>query len=74
MSRQDVNVDGETAVVLVNAEDQYSLWPAGKPIPDGWVTVSGPAPRAECLAFVETHWIDLRPLTLRQAMAQKPGE
>ncbi|GAA1081472.1 MULTISPECIES: MbtH family protein [Tsukamurella] len=55
-------------LVLVNHEDQRSLWPAFAEVPDGWRPVFGPAGRAECLAHVETTWTDLRPLSLQEAL------
>ncbi|EFV14746.1 MbtH family protein [Segniliparus rugosus] len=58
--------------VLVNDEEQRSLWPAFAPVPAGW-TIEHGAPsgdsRQACLDFVETAWTDLRPLGLRKAMA-----
>lgn len=58
-----------TFVVLVNDEDQHSLWPAFADVPAGWRVVFGEAARAECLEYVERHWTDMRPRTLREAMA-----
>jgi uncharacterized protein YbdZ (MbtH family) len=55
--------------VLANDEDQHSLWPAFAEPPAGWRTVFGVAGRAACLRYVEEHWTDLRPRTLRAAMA-----
>ncbi|GIG56509.1 protein mbtH [Longispora fulva] len=52
-------------LVLTNAEDQHSLWPAFIPVPGGWTTVFGDASREECLEYVEAHWTDLRPLSVR---------
>jgi uncharacterized protein YbdZ (MbtH family) len=54
--------------VLVNDEDQHSLWPDFGPVPAGWRSVFGPDSRAACLAYVEQHWTDLRPRSLREAM------
>ncbi|MGW0534031.1 MbtH family protein [Streptomyces sp. NPDC003032] len=51
-------------LVLVNDENQHSLWPAAIDVPSGWNTAHGPADRAACLAYVETHWTDLRPASL----------
>jgi MbtH protein len=51
-------------LVLVNDEDQHSLWPAFAAIPDGWRTVFGEDSRDACLAYVETNWTDLRPRSL----------
>ncbi|GAB4050900.1 MbtH family protein [Catellatospora paridis] len=55
-------------LVLVNDEDQHSLWPAFAAVPTGWRTVFGEDTREACLAYVETHWTDLRPRTLRERM------
>ena len=46
---------------IANGDGQFSLWPAGLPVPDGWLVRSGPAPRAACLAFIERTWTDMRP-------------
>ena len=54
-------------IVLQNDEQQFSLWPGFLPLPKGWTTVHGPAPRAECLAYVDDNWTDLRPASLRKA-------
>jgi uncharacterized protein YbdZ (MbtH family) len=55
-------------VVLVNDEDQHSLWPTFADLPAGWHKVFGAAGRAECLAYVEENWTDMRPRSLRDAM------
>ena len=62
--------DDETAsfVVLVNDEDQHSLWPTFADVPSGWRKIFGEASRAECLAYVEENWTDMRPRSLRDAM------
>ena len=54
--------------VLVNDEEQYSLWPVTKAVPAGWRLVFGPDSREECLNFVERNWTDMRPRSLREAM------
>ena len=53
-----------TYLVLVNDEGQHSLWPEFAGVPEGWVAAHGPAPRQECLDYVETHWTDMRPRSL----------
>jgi MbtH protein len=58
-------------LVLVNDEDQHSLWPAFAPVPDGWTVAHGEDSRDACLAYVEERWTDLRPRSLR---AQMEGE
>lgn len=64
----DLTIDGDIFMVLVNAEGQHSLWPARKEIPEGWSCIGSPAPKADCLIFVEGNWTDMRPRSLRQAM------
>jgi uncharacterized protein YbdZ (MbtH family) len=54
---------------LVNEEGQYSLWPVFADVPAGWSVEHGPAERASCLEYVETHWTDLRPRSLRERSA-----
>lgn len=54
-------------LVLVNDENQHSLWPADIDVPAGWRTTFGPAARAACLEHIETHWTDMRPASLIRA-------
>lgn len=53
-----------TYLILVNAENQHSLWPAALDVPAGWTAAHGPDTRACCLEYVETHWTDLRPASV----------
>jgi MbtH protein len=53
-------------MVLVNDEEQHSLWPAGMAVPDGWRVVHGEASRQSCLDYVEANWTDIRPLSTRR--------
>ena len=55
--------------VLVNDEDQHSLWPTFADVPEGWRVVFGEDTRAACLEYVEANWTDMRPKSLREAMA-----
>lgn len=61
--------DDDTLVflVLLNGKGQYSLWPDFVTVPPGWNRVFGPGSHAGCLAYVEEHWTDMRPLPLRAA-------
>ncbi|CAM5329242.1 MbtH family protein [Streptomyces abikoensis] len=63
--------DDETGrfYVLVNAEDQHSLWPSFAPVPEGWRIAFGEDGRTECLAYVEANWADMRPRSLRESVA-----
>ena len=54
--------------VLVNHENQHSLWPTFADIPDGWTKGFGEDSRAACLEYVEQNWTDLRPKSLIDAM------
>ncbi|MFI6044204.1 MbtH family protein [Nocardia sp. NPDC051321] len=60
--------DGEF-FVLINLEEQYSLWPAFAEVPAGWRVVLGPDKRENCLDHIERNWTDMRPKSLRDAMA-----
>ncbi|MFJ1561508.1 MbtH family protein [Streptomyces mirabilis] len=55
--------------VLVNDEEQHSLWPTFVEIPAGWRVVFGEDDRKECLEYIEENWKDLRPKSLQEAMA-----
>ena len=54
--------------VVVNHEEQYSIWPAERELPLGWTDVGKTGPKAECLAYIKEVWTDMRPLSLRQKM------
>lgn len=54
--------------VVVNHEEQYSIWPAGRELPLGWNTVGQQGSKEECLAYIEEVWTDMRPLSLRKQM------
>jgi MbtH protein len=57
-----------TYLVLVNDENQHSLWPAAIDVPAGWTVVHPQDSRAACLDYIERHWTDMRPRSLAQAM------
>ncbi|WP_144139983.1 MbtH family protein [Paraburkholderia sp. BCC1884] len=54
--------------VVINDEEQYSIWPTFRPVPAGWHEVGVSGPKAGCLAHIETVWIDMRPASLRRHM------
>jgi len=60
--------DDITYRVLVNDEEQYSLWPAHLDIPAGWRTEGPTGTQEECSAYVDEAWTDMRPRTLREHM------
>lgn len=55
--------------VVVNHEDQYSIWPMELDMPTGWRSAGKSGTKQECLDYIETIWTDMRPLSLREAMA-----
>ncbi|MGW4562392.1 MbtH family protein [Streptomyces sp. NPDC004561] len=55
-------------LVLVNEENQHSLWPSFADVPDGWTVARPEDTREACLAHVEEHWTDMRPKSLADAM------
>lgn len=54
--------------VVVNHEEQYSIWPLGREVPDGWAHAGHEGPKDDCLAHIKEVWTDMRPLSLRQKM------
>lgn len=69
MSNNPFDDEDGVFYVLVNAEEQHSLWPKFAEVPAGWRVVFGESSRADCLAYVEENWSDLRPKSLREAMS-----
>ena len=65
---RDEQEDAMIYKVVLNHEEQYSLWPAGKENPSGWRDAGKSGTRAECLAYVKEVWKDMRPLSLRKKM------
>jgi len=64
----DLTINGELFIVLTNSEEQFSLWPAARIVPAGWVAVASPRSKAECLKYVDEQWVDMRPKSLRERM------
>jgi MbtH protein len=62
-----------TFKVLVNDEEQYSLWPDYKAVPAGWREAGKSGQKQECLDYIETVWTDMRPLSLRRHMEGQGG-
>ena len=54
--------------VVVNHEEQYSIWPLDRENPLGWRDAGKSGTKAECLAYIEEVWTDMRPLSLRKEM------
>lgn len=63
-----ISIDGDVFKILKNEEDQYSIWPADLDVPAGWA-VTGPTGDKETVtAWIDEHWTDMRPRSLREAM------
>ena len=65
MSEGD-DLDDLTYNVVVNHEEQYSIWPVDRDLPNGWHTAGKSGSKAECLSHISDVWTDMRPLSLRQ--------
>ncbi|WAK00944.1 MbtH family protein [Methylobacter sp. YRD-M1] len=61
--------DQTTYRVVVNKENQYSIWSDLKEIPDGWQTVGKAGNKEACLTYIKEVWTDMRPLSLRSQMS-----
>ncbi|MCV7124302.1 MbtH family protein [Mycobacterium lacus] len=70
MSVNPFDDDSGSFFVLVNDEEQHSLWPTFAEVPAGWRVAYGQATRAACLEYVEQNWTDIRPKSLRARLAQ----
>ena len=67
----DETEDTRTYKVVVNDEEQYSIWFADREPPLGWREVGKSGPKAECLAYIKEVWTDMRPLSLRRFMDEQ---
>jgi MbtH protein len=61
-------IDGDLFITLINEEGQYSIWPAKKEIPQGWQNVGFKSSKAEVSSYIDEHWVDMRPVSLRNLM------
>ena len=71
---RDEEEDQRTYTVVVNHEDQYSIWFADRQLPLGWREVGKQGLKSECLAYIKEVWTDMRPLSLRKQMAERVGQ
>jgi MbtH protein len=70
MSSMDEEQDDTIYRVVVNHEEQYSIWPDFKDIPAGWREAGKQGAKDECLAHINEVWTDMRPLSLRRQMEE----
>lgn len=60
--------DGRSYRVVINDEEQYSIWPADWQLPAGWRQMGNSGTKEGCLAYISAVWTDMRPRSLRQQM------
>lgn len=60
--------------VVVNHEEQYSIWPAHRANPSGWTDVGKEGKKPDCLAYIAQVWTDMRPRSLRESMASASSD
>jgi MbtH protein len=62
--------DDDTTIysVVINYEEQYSIWPSHRELPRGWRAAGKEGSKTECLRYIEQVWTDMRPLSLRRKM------
>ena len=70
MSNWNDEADQTIYKVLVNHEEQYSIWPADREIPAGWHDAGKQGEKQECLDYIRAVWTDMRPLSLRKRMEE----
>lgn len=70
MSREE-REDTTTYKVVMNHEEQYSIWPADRENALGWRDAGKSGTKQECLDHIKQVWTDMRPLSLRRSMEQK---
>ena len=75
VDEQDDTMEQEYRVV-VNTEEQYSIWPMDRENAPGWFDAGKSGTKEVCLAYIREVWVDMRPLSLRKRMQQRhePGK
>ncbi len=68
LQSQDETEDATPYRVVLNHEEQYSIWPAHRENPLGWSDDGMVGTKAECLAYIDEKWTDMRPLSLRRQL------
>jgi MbtH protein len=68
-----MSIDSEDTIfrVVVNHEEQYSIWPDYRAVPDGWKEAGMVGSKKACLEYIETVWTDMRPLSLRNHLKSR---
>jgi MbtH protein len=66
----DSGDDGTIYQVVINHEEQYSIWPEKREVPKGWKPIGKSGSKEECLEYIEEVWTDMRPLSLRSTVGE----
>jgi MbtH protein len=70
----DDREDDRIYLVVINGEEQYSIWPKANALPKGWSSVGEEGTKTQCLEYIDRTWTDMRPLSLRMQMQNdRPG-
>jgi len=70
---REEQTDQRAYLVVVNHEEQYSIWPSDRDLPAGWRAEGTRGDREECLAHIGEVWTDMRPLSLRRQLDPTTG-
>ena len=71
---QDENDDEAIYKLVLNHEEQYSIWSAERSNPPGWRDAGRSGLKSECLTYIKEVWTDMRPLSLRRRMEELAQE
>ena len=71
--QENVN-DSTVYKVVVNHEEQYSIWPSHKSNPLGWNDAGKSGSKEECLAYIKEVWTDITPLSVRKALSESTAQ
>lgn len=68
-----MSIDSEKTefIVVKNEQGQFSIWPSYRAIPAGWQSQNIQGKKSDCLAYIQDHWVDMRPRSLRSALSDK---
>lgn len=66
---QEADLQHVEYVVVMNNEEQYSIWASDREIPAGWMVQPMTGSKEECPSYIRTHWTDMRPASLKRQMA-----
>ncbi len=70
----DTQEDMTIYKVVINHEEQYSIWPVDRDNPPGWYNIDKSGPKSDCLAYIKEAWTDMRPASLRRQMEGKTDD